>query len=200
MGNPRKARDKVYVTPFTGAVIKYGFLTNTDSAERTALGQTAVGSATVAKLVFGANTPKPGRASKGGTNSYYSIEQRATLQGLKWNLSSPFLRPQRATTKTKAVFVEVDGVKYAWKMPNATYAAIGADRANLGIQDCVATEKDYVTGTSYPRPQRARKIITIGEAPGTTEESYSTFVDDDAVGTGLPAGWTIISAGKQLVS
>ncbi|MBW4420146.1 MAG: hypothetical protein KME13_13085 [Myxacorys californica WJT36-NPBG1] len=198
MGNPRKSRDRVMVTPFTGATIKYGFLTNTEAAARTALGQVAAAEGT-AKLVFGANTPKPGRASKGGTNSYYSIEQRATLLAAKWNLSSPFVKPQRSSTKTKAVFVEVDTVKYAWKMPLATYTAIGADRANLGIQDCVATEKDYVTGTNFPRPQRARKLILVGTGAEQTEESYSTFVDDDAVGTGLPTGWTIINAGKQLV-
>ena len=198
MGNPRAARTRVFVTPFTGSVVNYGFPTNADAATKAALGHETVTN-TTPNLVFGANTPKPGRASKGGNNSFYDIGKIASLKTAKWVLTPPKRRPQKSSAKSKAVFITLEGgVKYAWKMPAATYAAIGADRAGLGIQDCVTSEKDYVTGTSQPRPTRVRKVITTGTGAGATDETYSTFIDFDKIAT-IPAGWSIISSGSEVL-
>lgn len=198
MGNPRKSRDRVFVIPFTGCPFKYGFLTNTEAGVRSALGQEAV-DGTTTQVVFGANAPKPGRASKGSDSSYYSIGKRATLLTAKWNLTPPKIRRGKSSTKTKAVYVEVDGIKYAWKQPIATHAAISGDAAGLGVVTATGSERDLVYGASFPKPRRARKLILIGDGANQREESYSTFIDDDADLASL-TGWEVVSVGMEIVT
>lgn len=195
MGNPRRERELVWVTPFTGATMKYGFRTNAIGATRAALGHTVV-AGTVANLVIGANSPKPGRASKGGDNSFYDISKVAALKADKWVLTPPKRLPAQNTSKTNSVYVLIDGIKYGWRQPKATYTAIAAEAAGLGVVDAARGDLDVVFGASFPKPPRARKLITIGAGAEAREESYSTFIDPDAVDN-LPAGWTVIGSGKE---
>lgn len=195
MGNPRLDRELVYVTPYTGATIKYGFKTNVRGAERVALGHTvAVGNE--AQLVIGANSPKPGRASKGGTNSYYDVAQRNALKAAKWVLTPGKRRRALTTARTKPVYVTIDGVKYAWNQPTQTHTAIAGEAAALGVVDATRAMDDLVFGASFPKPPRARKLITVGEGANQREESYSTFIDPDAADS-VPAGWAVLGTGKE---
>ena len=124
------SKREVFVVPFTGAGISYGFLTNVAAAIGTACGHTAVNrTALPAGLVFGANAPKPGRASRrratGVDSTFYAIGSVASLRTAGYTLTAPTIRRGRPTVASRAVFVTVDGIKYAWRMPAATYTKIG---------------------------------------------------------------------------
>jgi hypothetical protein len=62
--------------------------------------------------------------------------------------------------------LQVEGVtiQYAWRMPLATYTAIGGERAALGIRDVSSAEDlfDLMFG-SRPKPPRAIKV-TAGDS------------------------------------
>lgn len=186
--------NKVTVTPYTGAAWKYGFATEISGANATALGHTAYSAGT--KAVFGANAPKPGRATKktstGTISSFYSADKASTLITAGWNVTNPKSAKRSSSARSKVVYVETDGIKYAWRMPVATFTRIGGDAAALGIVEVTAqNNSDLIFGSSFPKPRRAQKVYNPGEA---NETSVSTFVDDDAA---LPEGWSETSSGKQ---
>lgn len=194
MSNKYETREAVYVTPFTGSTIKYGFLTNTKEAEQTALGQTTIDftAALPTGLCFGANAPKPGRASKvtatQSVSSYYSIAKAGTLKADGWRLSRPFIRRGGITSKTVGVYVTLNGIKYAWMMPTETYNKIESDLAGLGIELADANDKDLVWGASSPKPPKGSKVVDTN--------IISTFVDPTKANS-LPTGWSL--SGKEYV-
>lgn len=196
MGNPRATRVAVHVLPYTGADIAYGFLTNAVAADRTLLGHNLV-TGTVAKLVYGCNKPKPGRASKGGTNSFYDISKANTLRAAKWRLTSPKVSRPVSSAKSKAVYVTIDGVKYGWKQPATTYTATASSRAALGIQDATAAMRDITFGVREPKPPRAKREITSGTGANQTVENYSTFYDPS---NELPDGWSSAGEGRSVAA
>lgn len=191
--NVYASRRRVFITPHVGSPVKYGFATNIDSVESTALGHTAVDTA-AGVVVFGCDSPKPGRAKRlpaGSGSSQYTVSSwiNAPL------LSSPpanyvIVRQPRARgavggVKTKAVFVAFSGYKYAWLMPTRLYTIIAADRAGLGIEDCVPSDfREYIWGSNNFRPPIASKSLP-GSGGGI--DTYSTFYDPDGT---LPGTWT----------
>lgn len=197
--NVYASRRRVYVTPHVGSPVKYGFATNIDSVESTALGHTNVDTA-AGVVVFGCDSPKPGKAKRlpaGSPASQYTVSSyiNASL------LSSPpanyvIIRQPRARgasggTKTKAVFVQFSGYKYAWLMPTRLYTAIAGDRPGLGIEDCVASDfREYVWGTNNFRPPRAAKSVP-GSGGGI--DTYSTFYDPDGT---IPATWSAVEPAR----
>lgn len=196
MTNKYDDRELVYVTPYTGAVIKYGFATNMKEAGQNDLGQVTVDfTALPTGLVFGANAPKPGRASRliattGNQSSYYDISKRNTLKADGWRVSSPTIRRGSATARAIACYVTIDGIKYAWMMPKETATKIGdADFGALGIELADGSEKDLVWGASSPKPQRVSAV--------KTDAVISTFADPSKLGD-LPTGWSIF--GKEKVN
>lgn len=195
--NSYDSRDLVWVTPFGGSSIKYGFLTNAPAATRTACGHNAIAADYPTGLVIGANAPKPGRASKRtatGTNgSFYDIGQRATLRTDGWSLTYPKIRRGSTGANSNAVYVNLGSIKYAWRMPKTTYTKVGGDRAVLGIEDATSNDTDLVWGASYPKPPKASKV-EVG-ADGTNV--ISTFVDTSAVDS-LPDGWSTSSGEEYL--
>lgn len=195
--NSYNNRRLVYVTPFTGATVKYGFLTNTPAAVSTACGHTEVTDAYPTGLVIGANAPKPGRASKRtatGTNgSFYDIGNRAALRTAGYSLTNPKIRRGSVGANSRAVYVLNGGIKYAWRMPQTTYTKIGGDLAALGLVDATSNDVDLVWGASYPKPPKASRA-DVG-ADGT--DIISTFVDPDAVDS-LPDGWSTSSGEEYL--
>lgn len=196
MGNPRATRVPVHVLPYTGADIAYGFLTNASAGDRTTLGHNPV-TGVVAKLVFGCNKPKPGRASKGGTNSFYDISKATALRTAKWRLTSPKVSQPSSSGRSKSVYVTIDGVKYGWKVPSTTYAALAADRAALGIIDATSTMKDVAFGCRQPKPPRARREVTTGTGANQTVESYSTFYDPSGT---IPAEYSKVKDGVSIAA
>lgn len=197
MGNPYGTRTLVSVTPYTGSTIKYGFLTNADSATQTALGHTAITGAYPTGLVLGANAPKPGRASRlratGVESSFVSATARASALGAGWKLSPGRVRNGASSTKSKTVYVTYQGNKIAWKMPTFLYSKISADLAGLGVLDAASADIDLVFGARYPRLPRVAKI----NVPETGAASrYTTFCDPDALDA-LPTGWATVRASSD---
>ncbi len=190
--NVYDSRRKVYVTPSTRATgVKYGFLTNVLDSIGTACGHTAYDEANpVAGVVFGANAPKPGRASKqragGGTDStFYDISRAAALRADGYTLSRPYIKRGSSSSLSKSVYVTIGTIKYAWKMPATQYNRIGADRTALGIQDATGSDTDLVWGSNTKPPKASKQ---------DAGDTLTTFVDPQRVDN-LPTGWS--SAGRE---
>lgn len=195
--NVYESKREVFVVPFTGATLKYGFLTSVATAVGTACGHVAVDRANLPTgLVFGANAPKPGRASKrradGVDSTFYDVSKVSALRTAGYSLTAATIRRGRATVASKAVYVKLEGIKYAWRMPLGTYTKIGEDRTVLGIEDADKNDKELIWGARYPKPPKAAKTIITGSAV----DVISTFVDPAAMDT-LPPGWT--SSGREKI-
>jgi len=196
MSNRYNTRVEVYVNPFPNSGIAYGFPSAiSEEGKRTALGQVLVNRAALPPgLVFGANAPKPGRATKTfatETNtSFYSIENAAALAADGWRLSFPTIRRARAGAKTVAVYVTIGTIKYAWMMPDELHTQILDDMAALGVQEADINDRNLVWGARYPKPPRGASVV-IG-AQG--RNILSTFVDPDKADS-LPPGWSM--TGKE---
>lgn len=190
------ARTLVFVTPFDGATVKYGFLTNVDSAAQTALGHTAVTGAYPTGLVIGANSPKPPRAKKitatGIESSFVDTTKITTAKAAGWKISAGKVRTGASSAKSKTVKVTFESNELAWKMPNYLYSKISGDLAGLGILDAASTDLDLVFGVRYPKLPRVAKI------DATTGNRYTTFCDPEALDN-LPEGWTTVRASQDRI-
>lgn len=194
MGNPYGTRTLVSVVPFTGSDIRYGFLTNADSASQTALGHTAITGAYPTGLVLGANAPKPGRAirqrASGTDSSFVSAGARATARAAGWKVSAGRVRNGASSSRSRCVYVTFEGNRIAWKMPQTLYSRISTDLAALGILDATSADTDLVFGVRYPKLPRVARIDT----PQTGSPSrLTTFCDPDALDS-LPTGWATVRA------
>lgn len=194
--NVYQSKRRVYVEPFPG-VIKYGFLTNVAAAVGTSCGHTDVPADPPAGLCFGANAPKPGRATKrrvnGTDGTFYDHSRYAALRADGWSLTLPRRRRGSASANSRAVYVTQGGVKYAWRMPIHTYQKVGADRAALGIEDAGDNDTDLVFGASFPKPSKVSKV----EVGADAVDVISTFVDPARLNN-LPEGWS--SGGTEEVA
>lgn len=187
-------RTEVYVTPFAGSAIKYGFLTNVKESSQTALGHIKINRTQLpVGLVFGANAPKPGRASKltatGSESSFYDITKADTLRVDNWRLSFPTIRRGKAGRRSTCVYVTLGSINYAWMMNNETKNSIGKDLAALGIKLGKADDRDLVWGARFPKPPKGFKT-------GADNRTISTFIDPGKVDN-PPAGWS--SGGSEKV-
>lgn len=188
--NVYEAKREVYVVPFVTSAIRYGFLTNVRAVVSTDCGHTAVDrTALPAGLVFGANAPKPGRASRkrlnGTDSSYYDIGVAAALRQAGYSLSRPRARRGGASTLSSTVFVTIGTIKYAWRIRDDLLTRLGADAAALGISVAGNAEEDLVFGASFPKPPRASKVVTgVGGF-----DTLSTFIDPTRLDN-LPEGWS----------
>lgn len=177
---------KVYVTPIKGMAMNYGFLTNVAASVSQALGHTDIGAALPPATVFGANAPKPARATKrfetGLQSSFIDADAVADAKAQGWSVGKAKIRRGGTSAFAIVVYVPIQGIKYAWAMPLRLYNIIGSDLAGLGINVATPTEVDLVFGASSPKPPRAYKV-TIS---GGNQDVISTFVDPTV---SLPAGW-----------
>jgi hypothetical protein len=193
------ARTKVALLPITGADFLYGFYTSLDNAERTALGHILAATSENRTILYGVNSPKPGRMrrvreSGRSATSFVAPNRVAPAMAAGWKLVRParFKRPANSPL-SKMVYVKYKPgggdttVNYAWRMPTSTYDAIGAERAALGIRDVGtagnATARELVWGCNNPKPPRATK--------DTGTRLLSTFFDPDVT---PPAGWSTLAA------
>lgn len=156
---------RVYVTLGT---LKYGWKQNEKkfNALKTSHGiKTAVGEIGV---FYGANSPKPGVASKkddtGMVSSFYDPSKTKTLLKAGWNVNNND-RTQGIRNSGLSQTVCVDtphGYKYAWNIDKADKAkaiALGAE---------VPTSSNLLVWGSFPKPPRA----SIKDSTG----SFSTFI------------------------
>ena len=178
----------VTVVPFNGSSIRYGFLTNIDSGDSQILGHQDAAAAGQGGIVYGANSPKPARASRkratGTTSSFIDWNSIAAARTQGWSIGKASIRRGGTTAKSRVVYVTFQGISYAWSMPNDTYANIGSgDLQTLGVRDSDTNDTDLVFGADSPKPPRA--MFDAGE------NTYSTFYDPTN-GT-LPEGWSGVS-------
>jgi hypothetical protein len=172
--------------------IQYGFLT---PEVHEVLGHVLVPAAFPATLVIGANSPKPGRATKnfatGSKSSFVATAAVAAARAAGWKISRSKRRQGATTARSSARYVEVNGIKYGWSMPVANITAIGTDLSVLGVEP--VTGNDIVVyGASYPKPPRAKKVVGLGTA---AETSYSTFVAPTALDN-LPSDFVLAGSGN----
>ncbi|MBF2025612.1 MAG: hypothetical protein IGS48_02435 [Oscillatoriales cyanobacterium C42_A2020_001] len=197
MGNPYGPRTLVWVTPFTGSTIKFGFMTNADGATQTALGHVPIAGAYPSALVIGANAPKPPRASRlratGVESSFVDAEAIATARAADWKISAGKQRNGASSAKSKTVYIVHETNKIAWKMPTFLHTKISTDLTALGIAAATATDLDLIFGVRYPKLPRVAKI----NVPTTGAASrYTTYCDPSKLDN-LPAGWTTVRASQD---
>lgn len=174
----------VYVplaTPY--ADHKYGFRTTLEASKGTVLGHQVLDAATpVTGLLFKANHPKPKRASKTfatGTSSSF-IDPAAVTAAIAagWDITKAKSNGRKNNSRFQiAVYVTINGVKYAWAMRKTQKAKLGTNFAALGIREVTGTETDLVFGASFPKPPRVRSISVQGKGASATDVSSSTFYD-----------------------
>jgi hypothetical protein len=178
----RDDKRKVWVVPFNGSSLKYGFATNVDTAQGTQLGHANVTGQALAGLIYGANAPKPARASKrfatGTVSSFINAGNVANARTQGWRIGKARIRRGGSTAKAKVVYVTINGVKYAWSLPNDTAAAIGSLQA-LGIRLATNSDTDLVFGATSPKPPQVFKVVG--------NDVISTYCDPSVT---LPAGWS----------
>lgn len=161
------------------AAIKYGFRTTVKDSTSTTLGHQALTASTpVSGLIFKANSPKPRRASRttaSGVESSF-VAPAAIVAAIAAGYDIVKARPngrKRNTRFQAAVYVTLNGVKYAWGMRKTQQAKLGANFGALGIKPTTGLEDDLVFGASFPKPPQARSLTVKG---GVTLSS-STFYD-----------------------
>lgn len=194
MARNRGERVKVYVTLRN---FKYGFLTQKQghNAHKAALGQTAFAGA--AGVFFGANAPKPPRATYDGSentfSSFCSTDKVATLKKTEgWSVNDRTgRRGVKTTGKTRTVYVEMPGNwKYAWNLP-VSEIDLAAD---LGFVQATGSDAaDLVWGVNEPKPPRASRK--------TAEGTQSTFVkpQPSVMDAASGKGFTISSVDYDLI-
>lgn len=181
----RGPQELVFVPIIRGVTLKYGYKMN--KAQFAAIGgvlgiETAVGEPGV---FFGANSPKPGRATlrtaTATQSSYYDLAKAKTLADAGWLLTGG---PKNTGIKTagKMITVAVDtprGYMYAWNITSADKAdaiALGAEEPN---------NANLLVWGSFPKPPRASKVEGAGRK--------STFCPptQTAIEAAVQAGWSV---------
>lgn len=177
------------MTPFPG-VIKYGFLTNVPDAVGVTCGHTpAPADGNLVGLIFGARSPKPGRASirrTGGVDStFYDFSRYGALRAAGASLTNPRRRRGSASANSQAVYVTLNGFKYAWRIPQTLLTRLGGDTAGLGIQIATGADDDLVWGANSPKPPRASRVVVSADGV----DVLTTFIDPSRADS-LPEGWS----------
>lgn len=183
---------RVYVTPIQGMTLNYGFVTNIDQAQSAVLGHNEIGSALPPATVFGANAPKPARATKqfvgGSVSSFIDAGAITAARAAGWRVGRARLRSGGDSNFSLTVYVTLQGIKYAWNMPRRLYNRIQGDIGGLGVRVATNDDTDLVFGASYPKPPRAYQISGVGD----DTDVLSTFVDPSV---DLPEGWKAVGSG-----
>jgi hypothetical protein len=186
MARRRGETVQVYVT-ILGS-LKYGFRTNKSihDAYKTELGQTTYAGA--AGVFFGANSPKPAKASKefasGTVGSFCSTDKISTLRAADWVVTRKNnIRGIKTSGKTRTVFVDMPGgYKYAW---NITAAEVSLS-TTLGFEAATGADaSSLIWGINYPKPPRASKK--------ENGSSVSTFIKPQAsvIDAAITAGFSV---------
>jgi hypothetical protein len=195
MARRRGERAKVYVEISGGR--KYGFQTQEriPNLYGKNLGMTKFAGAS--GVFFGANAPKPPRASftdnTGTVSSFCSESVTSVLRKTEgWSITrNGRIRGVKSSGRTRTVFIEMPGNwKYAWNI-----TAAEADLASLlGFELAQGSDaSSLVWGVGDPKPPRATKKT----AEGTT----STFIKPQAsvIDRATADGWTVSAVNYDLL-
>lgn len=196
MARRRGERIKVYVE--ISGNRKYGFQTQQTIVNqyKTNLGMTTFAGA--AGVFFGANAPKPPRATletaSGSISSFCSANKIAELRKTEgWTVNSGGVRVRgvKSAGKTRTVYVEMPGGwKYAWNI-TASEASLSSE---LGFELATGSDAgDLVWGVQDPKPPRASKRQADG--------IVSTFIKPQlsVIERAVNAGWTVSSVNYDLL-
>jgi hypothetical protein len=193
-------RTKVWVTPYTGSPIKYGFSSGVSDSVKATLGQNVISSGSdIVGLFFGLNSPKPARATgidvetqgTDGTksaSSFVDVGSIAQAKAAGFTIGQGLFRQGGKTLAASAKCVKLNGnIVYAWMLPNSTAARLGANLAALGIRDIGSTDHPVWGASKEYKPQR----VFFQDAQG----KVSTFIDSDIDVAQLPDGFS--TAGRR---
>jgi hypothetical protein len=187
MPRRRGSKIKVYVTMANNLL--YGFETQQALVDDKGADAGITTYAGAAAVFFGANSPKPPRATwestSGSESTYVSQAKVAALKKMN-NVSvksNTKYRALQVTGKTRTVYVPMTaGWNYAWNLSTAEieYKDI------LGLQTPTSTNvQSLVWGVNSPKPPRASKKIG-GSTVSTFINPAQTILD-----AASEAGWAI---------
>lgn len=181
----------VIVDPYAGSPIKYGFKTNVDQSFSALCGHIPLATGSVPGIVFGANAPKPGRATRRRDSgiidsTYYSW---ATLTTLRSTANVSYTSPRRRVSnrqnrRSRPVKVQIASIDYAWNMPLRTFNDLGGALTQLGVEPVTSSDTNLVWGASKPKPPVASFMTTSGR-------TRTTFISPTRVNN-LPEGWVLV--------
>lgn len=208
MGNPYGTRDLVAVQALPAVTWKYGFFTNANEADKSALGHVAglVNGEYLAGLVLGANAPRPAKATKkratGSQSSYCDIDKINDAKAAGWKITSrPKIRFAGKYKLVKAYYVTIAPtdsqgqasgatIKYAFLERNSTLENVSpSDRTALGWVEATTGDKDLVWGARNPKPP----LVSFELFPANGASSEVTVFADSSKLDSLPTGWKIAS-------
>lgn len=189
-------RVELYVT--IGGM-KYGFLGRKKvlTSYGQELGQTGVEGGAPEGLFFGANSPKPPRASKQLDNStstirsFCSTNKVESLRRSGWGVSSKTsIRGIKTAGATRTVSVPMPGrYRYAYNLDKDL-----VDHATILGLDIATGPIDNAVWGSSPKPPRASKRNSDGSTTSTFCAPTRTVIDAASA-----AGWTIGSLDFELI-
>lgn len=202
--------EPVYVPLTIGtSSLKYGFPCRLQrDSEYTTLGITAITAAAINDtliqgMIWGANSPKPPRASKifdtnpPGSESSFCSNATATLAAARadgWRIRpAKISRKGTQTPRSVTAYVTINGVKYAWQMPRTQTGVLDVTTLSgtIGVRIADASDDDLVFGASFPKPPRAKRNVSDPEDPA--DDTFSSFYDPSST---LPAEWVAVNAPK----
>lgn len=187
---------KVSVSVGTQYGGRYGFQTNIDTADSSALGHQEVTGNTATPVFFGCSRPKPARVRKvSGTTSVSSFLDAGVDFGSLTNwvlVQAAKLGPApRDTDKSTLHYVEIQGAKYAWYAPKYNTVKVPGDLKNVvsGTDYCFLGA-NYIEGIIDVEGGRLNKPPrACSETAGQDGvDLVSTFISWPIPGT-LPVGW-----------
>ena len=191
-------RDLVFVKPFNGATVSYGFNTNADAADRAVLGHIAQENLSGVG-VFGANRPKPARMTKqklgasASSSHFVDWQSIASAKAADWKISKQAKAGPVVKTSIYSVLVGAkvnSSVDVCWSMSRRQFERIAANRTALGIREVTqATANKAVIGASKWYGIQEPKGAASRDALGLISVKY---VEQSRLDN-LPAGWVAAS-------
>lgn len=182
---PRNYGERTLVTVAItsgGVNINYGFLSGLRESLRSNFGQVVTTTSLPTNFCFGANSPKPGRASKklatGIVSSFYADAKRSELKKAGYDVTRKKIRAIQTGGLAPVYFVTIGGIKYAWNMAYMSEQTLPSDLVTAaGVTKAENDEKGLVFGAEFPKPPRYTREVTInGNA-----ERFTSFVDPEKI-------------------
>lgn len=189
-------RDLVFVKPFNGATVSYGFNTQADADDRSILGH--IPKASLQGIgVFGANRPKPARMTKEKTTSsashFADWQSIDSAEAAGWKMSKKAKAGPVVKTSNRSILVgaEVSGnVDVCWTMTRRQFQRLASVRTALGIRAITQSKANKgVFGASRWYGVEEPKGAASRDALGLISVKY---VDQSKLDS-LPEGWVTAS-------
>ena len=191
MGIYEKKR-AVFVTPFNGSTISYGFQTNIDSGDGAALGHKQLAGA-VTPVVFGASRPKPARLFRakatGSTSSFVDWQNYDSLIASgNWKKAKGCVYPPTGRVSQRSIRLVAEvapQLSVAWDMKSTQFNKITGDLGQLGIE--ILNNNNGKNAVMGPNNIEGVSIPGVKKREGDTTFSIA-YVDYQKLDR-LPLGW-----------